>query len=183
METYLAHHGILGMKWGIRRYQNPDGTLTSAGEKRYNKMESYRTKLQDKAKNRSTKMREMARESDRNVRDLKKNGTKSKAYEDWKRREDNRRAYEYERKNSIAGEDGKQYVRKYDYSGDKTYNDIFDRITSKSQVQLLINENKKTSKEAKASAERWLASNERLMNTKVTALTKKSDLRKLYWES
>jgi len=32
----LAHHGILGMKWGVRRYQNPDGSLTPAGEKRYN---------------------------------------------------------------------------------------------------------------------------------------------------
>lgn len=31
----LAHHGILGMKWGIRRYQNPDGSLTDAGKKRY----------------------------------------------------------------------------------------------------------------------------------------------------
>lgn len=32
---YLTHYGILGMKWGIRRYQNPDGTLTEAGKKRY----------------------------------------------------------------------------------------------------------------------------------------------------
>lgn len=31
----LSHHGILGMKWGIRRYQNADGSLTDAGKKRY----------------------------------------------------------------------------------------------------------------------------------------------------
>ena len=34
-EKILIHHGILGMKWGIRRYQNEDGTLTEAGKRRY----------------------------------------------------------------------------------------------------------------------------------------------------
>lgn len=36
---YLAHHGILGMKWGIRRFQKKTGGLTSAGKKRYGKEE------------------------------------------------------------------------------------------------------------------------------------------------
>jgi hypothetical protein len=51
-ETYqdeLAHYGIAGMKWGIRRYQNPDGTLTEAGKKRYGTVENLeagRTKRQ-----------------------------------------------------------------------------------------------------------------------------------------
>lgn len=34
-EPYLAHHGIRGQKWGVRRYQNEDGSLTSAGKSRY----------------------------------------------------------------------------------------------------------------------------------------------------
>lgn len=33
----LSHHGIKDMRWGIRRYQNKDGSLTPAGKKRYNK--------------------------------------------------------------------------------------------------------------------------------------------------
>ena len=43
---YLAHHGIKGQKWGVRRYENPDGTLTEAGKKR------YRTNLYDTEKGR-----------------------------------------------------------------------------------------------------------------------------------
>ena len=38
-ENYLQHHGILGMKWGVRRYQNKDGTLTPEGRRHLGKEE------------------------------------------------------------------------------------------------------------------------------------------------
>lgn len=37
---YLTHHGILGQKWGVRRYQNTDGSYTEAGKKRYSNKDS-----------------------------------------------------------------------------------------------------------------------------------------------
>ena len=44
MKNELYHFGIKGMKWGIRRYQNKDGSLTSAGKKRYSDdLEYYKT--------------------------------------------------------------------------------------------------------------------------------------------
>ena len=48
----LYHHGVLGQKWGVRRYQNEDGSLTNAGKKRY-----YDTKELNKQKSEIEKSR------------------------------------------------------------------------------------------------------------------------------
>lgn len=47
-DDYLMHYGVKGMKWGVRRYQNSDGTLTAKGKKRLANNERYREKLAKK---------------------------------------------------------------------------------------------------------------------------------------
>lgn len=54
-EEYLAHHGVKGQKWGVRRYQNTDGTLTAEG--RAKKQEKGDKKLNKVEKRRARKMR------------------------------------------------------------------------------------------------------------------------------
>ena len=50
----LTHHGIKGQKWGVRRFQNPDGTLTPEGKRRYGTVENF---------NKSQKRKETAKKA------------------------------------------------------------------------------------------------------------------------
>ena len=49
----LTHHGIKGMRWGVRRYQNKDGSLTKAGRKKMAKLDKEYSKLTGQNRNRN----------------------------------------------------------------------------------------------------------------------------------
>lgn len=53
MADILVHYGIKGMKWGVRRYQNKDGSLTSAGKTR-ERTKNEKRERSERSKNRRT---------------------------------------------------------------------------------------------------------------------------------
>ena len=67
---YLAHFGIFGMKWGVRRYQNEDGSLTEEGKKRYRLLDQ----MKDRYKQGEKDYLDDARIAKENLEELKKRG-------------------------------------------------------------------------------------------------------------
>lgn len=47
-DDHISHHGIKGQKWGVRRFQNPDGTRTRLGKARYKEMNDYKSDVSQK---------------------------------------------------------------------------------------------------------------------------------------
>lgn len=181
MEYEIYHHGIKGQKWGVRRYQNKNGTLTPAGKKRLAKNEAYRDKLVRKAQKRVDKHDAYAKEAKRNIADLKKHGVNSDAYKRWKEEEYRKREREYEEKNKIKDSNGNEYVKKYSTSGSRFANDLFDGLFSDATVKQLIDENKTSAKLNKERAKHWAQNKSALMDMDINALTKKREIRSTYW--
>lgn len=66
-EDYLAHHGVKGMKWGVRKYQNADGSLTPAGMKRYGIDSNGKMSKQGKARYRMDYAKQNMKDSNKRV--------------------------------------------------------------------------------------------------------------------
>ena len=64
--AYLAHHGVKGQRWGVRRFQNPDGSLTEKGKRRMKTLQGKSDKLDaNRSKDRGEFTRRMQQELQR----------------------------------------------------------------------------------------------------------------------
>lgn len=77
-DTYLTHHGIKGQKWGVRRFQNADGTLTAAGKKRKARNEEVRQREIDRYSRMEKYERNDFERQKRNVQELYRQGPDGK---------------------------------------------------------------------------------------------------------
>lgn len=128
-EDYLEHHGILGMKWGVRRYQNADGSLTEEGRKHYgNTSRNNENRTIDK-KRAIAKYGHDSYVLQKQAKKALKKGDEARAKEYNELQKQNRdkqkelrkeladkRVSEYGRNVAIAGELGKEFLRGYGLS-------------------------------------------------------------------
>lgn len=82
-ENELTHWGVRGMRWGVRRYQNKDGSLTSAGKKRMSlgdKIKNYKTNKKRKAALEKARQTRIANKqaAEKRAKDLEDGKIKSK---------------------------------------------------------------------------------------------------------
>lgn len=80
--NYLAHHGVKGQKWGIRRYQNEDGSLTNEGRERYG-LNSLKKKQKFQGTKRQARKAYLEEEFYRNV--IKSNEAEKKFREEYEK--------------------------------------------------------------------------------------------------
>ncbi len=178
-KNYLQHYGILGQRWGVRRFQNADGTLTKAGKKRYDRNEQLRSSLAEKAKNNADNSARRAKKARADYNDLKKYGKYSNTYKlHLKEREEEReREYDWDQfRNNDHWMDAPDYNR----SSRKFVNTLLDSFNADSDFKEFMSERYNDISKYTRDSKDWMKAHDDLMSMNITALTDRSDIRRAY---
>lgn len=140
----LQHWGVPGMKWGVRRYQNRDGTLTAAGKKRYDKelasVKEQQRVLKNKQKTQAQldKLEAAKRDLENQKRALK--GKPSIEEESARRAEARQRRAEAKRSESEAEASRKAIRKRAKDMTDEELKTAIDRMELEKRYKQLANE-------------------------------------------
>ena len=164
MERELQHWGIKGMRWGVRRYQNKDGSLTKAGQKRYNsEMEKVKAETK-KIKNQQRTAAKIAKldAAKKNLDELKK-GKKSA-------KDASVETDEQKRERILANPTAKDVYENRHLFSNKEVGDLYIRLNNEENIKRLM------PKEVEAGKART----EKIFNTIGDMTTKTITLAKAY---
>ena len=124
----LVHHGIKGQRWGVRRYQNPDGSLTAAGRNRYGSSFSEKRNLRREKVNQVKEARKNYNAEYKKLQDLEKR--RSDIYADTTYNNDNIYDLFNEARDYWNYEEDRPTTEEEDDARWKKYKDEFDKALS-----------------------------------------------------
>ena len=159
----LYHHGVKGQKWGVRREQRRT-------ERRIAKITKYRDKLARRAKFKASWHESDVEDNKKALADLNKNGRNSEVY---KKARD---AHFEKKKSDYEWNHGSGTYGAWQALSDLNSFEMNSRTTMKElRKELKSNLDSSTKK-----AETWASRNKKLMNTPISELTTKEDIKKIY---
>lgn len=149
MSTYyyygdtLYHHGIKGQKWGLRKYQNEDGSLTPAGREHYGYGEvkaAYKKRLSDADSSWKSKSDNLEKEYFRRLEDIEKNYKRGQmlSEKDQKRESELDEWWDKEQKKLNANRDSEKKNAKSDFKNSDEYKARQEKIRKAAKIGLAV---------------------------------------------